>query len=636
MKFNVGLEYRFCVLWYFIAFVFGVALYFGLPIEPSWILCVVLSGVLFALAFFKKSAWIKILFFFIFGISVATVRTHFIHTDLMWSFQINKEISGRVTQSFSTYKGQVVVLEDLNIEKGHFVPKKIRVSFNQQDPKLSIGDEIVFKGSLFAPHADQAQRFFFQGLSAQGKINELLAHRKALSNFWHKIRTQIMENVRKHLTSEQAEIAIPLIVGEQGVVSPETYSVYRKAGIAHVLSVSGFHMMLLATFVFFLIRGLLALFPYFALRLPTKKIAAIIAFFVTGFYLMISGMQVPAIRSFMMIALVFLGVLTDRKVVSLYTLCLVAFCVLLVRPEWITSVSFQLSFIAVLVLVGVFEDVSHFLPKGLFLRVVVTGVIANILVTLALAPFVVYHFNQFNPYGVVGNLLTSFLFSLLVMPALFVGTVLMPFHGEGLPFKLVGFTLDQTTKLAQMVASWSGSEIILPSFSAWGLALIAFGIVVLCVIKNWMRLIGFVFVVLGIICGYLLQPDPDLIVADKGRTILVHQEDGSWGAIGKPNPWTTKKWMQYKGLSQIEKIQETKIRLNRHWVAFSETACEGADLAILKKKKRICPAKDIFIPKKSKIYEIYLKDSVLIQEEGWRERHRPWSLIFKRKEKYEK
>ena len=637
MKFNLWSEYRFRMLWYFMAFTFGCALYFGLPREPNIWFCLVLNFILLGVIFLRKNVWVKLLFFFVFGISVATIRTHFVQTEFMWNAKWNQQLSGTVVQSFPTHTGQMVVLDHVYLSKSRFVPKRVRLLFKQQEPKLNAGDELLGLVNLFPPEPHQAQRFFYQGLGAQGQLLQILTHKRGNPNRMDEIREEIIHRLRLSLTPDQWQIAVPLLVGEQGVVSKDIYALYRKAGIAHVLSVSGFHMMLLATFVFFLVRGLLALFPYLALRLPTKKIAAVVAFAVTGFYLVLSGLQVPAIRSFLMISLVFLGILTDRKVVSLYTLCLVAFGVLLVRPEWVTSVSFQLSFVAVMILVGVFEDISKRMPKSVFFRLVVTAIIANILVTLALAPFVAYHFNQFNPYGVVGNLLTSVLFSFFVMPLLFVSAILMPFHWESLVLKATGFTLDGVTFLAKMVASWPGSEIIVPSFCGWGLGIITFGIAILCVMKNRWRLLGLVFVMVGLLLGYYLPRPADLIVLNRGKIILARQENQFVAVKGNAEDWSARRFVQQRGQTDIP-LQHTKLLyINSMRVALDARHCDGADLAILPKKNVECGAKQVFVPKDRAAYHIFVKYPLLIQNSSDNDQYRPWGLHFKKKgKKHEK
>jgi len=280
----------------------------------------------------------------------------------------------------------------------------------------------------------------------------------------------------------------------------------------------------------------------------------------------------------------------------------------------------------------VFEDVSKHLPKGLFFRIVVTGLIANILVTLALAPFVAYHFNQFNPYWALGNLLISVLFSFFIMPLLFISAILMPFHWEGPVLKCVGFMLDQVTFLAGKVAAWSGSEIIVPSFSCWGLGVIAIGIVLLCVMKTRWRFCGFGFILLGCVLGFCLGQHPDIVVFKQGRTILVRQEGKFIAIKGNVEDWLVQRFIRQQGQNEIDTHKVKMVRVGNAKVALDAKHCKNADLAILAKENTTCRAKTVFVPQDYSSYKIFLKDPIEIYEEARDNDRRPWGLKFKRKE----
>jgi hypothetical protein len=99
------------------------------------------------------------------------------------------------------------------------------------------------------------------------------------------------------------------------------------SGIGHVLSISGYHMAVVAGAMFFLIRAFLALIPGLADRAPIKKWAALAALGMTAFYLLLSGNQVATQRSFIMIAVVLVGGLFDRPSVTMRTLTVAALVV---------------------------------------------------------------------------------------------------------------------------------------------------------------------------------------------------------------------------------------------------------------------------------------------------------------------
>ena len=523
MKIDFGQKQRMDILWCFVMFAFGIACYFGLSNEPNFWGMTALSTLMLLLMLWKKNIWIRFIFFFCLGLTIATGRTFYTHTQFLTAPLWNQTISGQVVKSYSTHSGQTLLLNNAYANESHQQLNTVRVSVKKGSPTIKTGDTLTFTGHLMPPSEQQHLRYFYQGVEAKSKAKQIIVHQAHSASFWDFLRTSIKNRLKNHLSKTQAEIAIPLVTGEQQIVSSKLYSVYRKAGIAHILSVSGFHMALLAGFIFLLIRGLFVFSPKRYTSHEIKKVAAIAAFFATGFYLFLSGCQVPALRSFMMITLVLIGIFIDRKTVSLYNLLLVGFVILLFRPEWITSISFQLSFTAVMILVSLFEDITTRIPRFKFIHAFVGAIIANVLITLALAPFIAYHFNVFNPYGILGNLLTSILFSCIVMPLLFVGVLLMPLQMDGLFIKGAGLGLDFISSIAKKISALPFSDISVPSFSAWGLGIIAFGLCLLCLIKTNKRAWGFVVILVGLFLGLVTQHPTNIVPTN--NFILAHQSN---------------------------------------------------------------------------------------------------------------
>src|SRR3546814_645516 len=129
----------------------------------------------------------------------------------------------------------------------------------------------------------------------------------------------------------------------------------RDSGLAHLLSISGLHMGLVASILFFGIRGLLALWERAALCWPIKKWAAGAAIIGSFAYLLLSGADVPTQRSFVMTGLVLLAVILDRTAISLQLVAWAAIIVLVIAPESLLGPSFQMSFGAVVALVATYE-----------------------------------------------------------------------------------------------------------------------------------------------------------------------------------------------------------------------------------------------------------------------------------------
>ena len=129
----------------------------------------------------------------------------------------------------------------------------------------------------------------------------------------------------------------------------------RDSGLAHPLAISGLHIGLVAGIVFIVLRCILTLVPPLALRYPIKKWAAALAGALA--YSLVARSTVPTQRAFLMIGLVLLAVLFNRRGLSMRLVAWAAFVILLFRPESLLGTSFQMSFAAVAALVAVYEVV---------------------------------------------------------------------------------------------------------------------------------------------------------------------------------------------------------------------------------------------------------------------------------------
>jgi competence protein ComEC len=129
----------------------------------------------------------------------------------------------------------------------------------------------------------------------------------------------------------------------------------RGSGLAHMLAIAGLHTAAVTGFAFFAFRLLIAAWPWLALRVPGKKVAAAAALFVVAGYLVLSGAHPPARRAAITASVAFLAILADRRAVSLHSLALAALIVLLVEPEAVLQPGFEMSFCATASLVAMAE-----------------------------------------------------------------------------------------------------------------------------------------------------------------------------------------------------------------------------------------------------------------------------------------
>lgn len=325
-------------------------------------------------------------------------------------------------------------------------------------------------------------------------------------------------------------------------------------------------------FVFLIVRGGLALIPWVALRYPIKKIAAVCAILVMFCYLMISGASIPTERSFVMNGIVFAAVLIDRLRISMRICALAALLVLLIEPEGLIGVSFQLSFAAVIALIAAYEkwgpQFARLFHSGSWRRrllgysgaVVATTLIA----TLGTEPIAIHHFHRIVLYSPLANVLADPINAFVIMPWALVACLLMPFGLEHIGLVPMGWGIDATIWIARWVSSLPGAVQPAPPLPMAGVVLIVLGGLWLCLWQRSWRLWGLAGIVLGFATMLMARP-PDIVLADFGRVLAVRAADGGYHVA----PGAEK-------LSQSFLASQTGARL-LPWPAVASGAADGVD-----------------------------------------------------------
>jgi competence protein ComEC len=352
------------------------------------------------------------------------------------------------------------------------------------------------------------------------------------------LRATVNARIRAALSGETGEIAVALITGERGGISEEVTQAMRDSGLAHILSISGLHMVIMAGTVFWLVRAVLALVPALALHYPIKKWAAASALAAASFYLVLSGAAVPTVRSWIMMGIVLIAVMLDRPALTMRNVALAALAILVVAPESLFDPSFEMSFAAVIGLVALYEwlsqrgkqsltDVSPVwstLRRGASL---VGGAAATTLVAgTAVAPFAVYHFHRMTHYGLIANLVAAPLVSLLIMPMALLSLLAMPFGLEAWPLKAMGLGIRLMVDTGEWVASLPSAVTILPQISGASLVLIVLGGLWLCLWQTRTRALGLMIVAVGLALAPQAER-PDVLIEREGATAALRSGSGN-------------------------------------------------------------------------------------------------------------
>ncbi len=641
-----------------IAFALGIIVYFALPTEPAlwWSLgmLVVCAGVFYFLKNKNNGALLFLfLTFFAAGFARITLQTRIEEAPFIHKKYSFVTVIGKVEKLEWYSNAQRLTLGNLYMDKIpiHDMPVKIRVRINGHKSNPKVGDTVYLKATLMPPTLPfipngypYARTAYFNQLGAVGyavsKI-KIINQAPVYTGFLEKIRLNIRNYLTQTLPPEQAGVAVSLVTGEQGLVFPQIRENYTTAGIVHILSVSGFHMTLIAGFVFLLFRLLFSLFPTFLARYNTKKICALLALFLTFFYLLISGMALPAVRSFGMIALVLIGVMCDRRVFSIHSVFWIGFLMLLISPESIMSASFALSFGAVIALVSSYESfypaLKNFFankpkPVKYVLFPLLVLFLMNLIAHTATAPIAMYHFHRYANYAMLGNFLTDTLFSVLIMPLLFCGVVLIPF-GVAMPFIWsIGYLLSLVNSITVWISQLPAANIFIPSFSDVGYAFILLGGTWLFLWKSKIKWAGLVFVALGFSSVFFYQV-PDILINQGGSLWAIKTQDNSFlfSTLTKSKS-TRRTWLESMGYptdTKAEKIKDIKAiqTVKRIRIDFNGNA--ESDAKIVFNTRHSCRDK-ICIPKgklwKEGTHAVYIQQGVIqIKTATDKMQNRPWS-----------
>ncbi len=352
-------------------------------------------------------------------------------------------------------------------------------------------------------------------------------------------RQSLSAHIRGALGNQgEGGIAAALATGDQFGIPDSDAEAMRRSGLAHLLSVSGLHLTAVVGAVMLLTLRLLALSPALALRFRLILIAAAAGALAGIAYTLLTGAEVPTVRSCIAALLILLGIALGREALTLRLVAVGALVVLLLWPESLPGASFQMSFAAIVAIIALHENPrvqawvsrrDEFWPLRLG-RFLFGLILTGLAVELALMPIALFHFHKAGLYGALANVVAIPLTTFVIMPlealALLFDTI-----GLGAPFWwLTGQALSFLLWLARTAAGAPGAVALLPAMPTVAFALMAAGGLWICLWRTRWRRWGMVPVAAGALWA-LLTPAPDLIVTGDGRHLALRNDDGSFAIL---------------------------------------------------------------------------------------------------------
>ena len=561
--------------WVPVAFGAGIALYFSADHEPvlwvsaatAMLLCVAAVLMrrhpLFPAAVMIAAAAS--------GFAVATVKTARVAHPVLARPLYSVSLSGFVEARDIRERSDRVVLRVTSMESQRSSVNLARVRLAvRKGTAPDVGSFVQLKARLLPPISpvrpgsyDFSRDMFFQGIGASGFVMGAITAavppdagglRLRYAAFMQSLRDGIDARIRATLEGDNRAIATALLTGRRDAITTPVNDAMFISGLGHVLSISGYHMAVVAGVVFFAVRALLALIPGLAVGFPIKKWSAAAALVAAAFYLLLSGAEVATQRSFFMTAVVLIAVMVDRRAITFRTLAVAALIVLAVAPEALVHPSFQMSFAATLGLVALvqigmpnlFASPDHSATARIAMwggREIAMLFLASLIAGLATTPYAAFHFHRVTPYGVLANLGAMPVVSALVMPAGLLGLLAAPFGLDGVFWWLMGIGIDWMVAVSRWVAALPGAVGRIPAFGIAPLIAASLGIIAMGLLRTPLRWSGALVLLVAILWG-LSGRQPDILIAGDGQSVAVRGRDGRLQMIrASKDGFSLKEWL---------------------------------------------------------------------------------------------
>jgi competence protein ComEC len=440
-------------------------------------------------------------------------------------------------------------------------PARVRVSVYGEQPWMPAvpGAVVILSGHLAAPNGpaepgefDFRRLAWFERLGAVGytrtPVLRLEAAEEGRALTVARLRTRLADGVMARIPGDAGGLAAAVMTGDRSGLSQEANEEMRAANLYHLVSISGTHMAMLVAFVFGFIRYGVALVPPLALRLSSKKAAAVVALPVAAAYLILAGRDIATERAFVMVAVMLVAVLIDRQAITLRSVAIAAVIVLVLRPEALISPGFQMSFAASVALVVAFAGLGGTeAPRPpRWIATIALVVLSSLVAGLATAPFAAAHFNRVAHYGLIANLLATPAMALLVMPGAVAMGLLAPLGLERPAVWLVEWGCRFILYVAEEVSELAGAESAVPHPPAAVLPLLTAGGLWLCLWQGRGRWAGAAGPVLALAL-WAVADRPLVLIAPGGGLASVLGPDGRALTKARGDGYVAETWADNDG-----------------------------------------------------------------------------------------
>jgi len=397
-------------------------------------------------------------------------------------------------------KGKEVVLEGFfsslpaETEKGMFRQSvKVQSSFDENTGKeiyeLRNQEVVILSDREFIPGTECKMTVKFLGdrtrlnpgnLTSKEvyarllELNTTESKRLSFCTEIQKLRYRLNKYIQANFEKDSSAFISAITTGQRASIDEDLRNAFNKTGLAHILSISGTHFGLFSVFLFGIFRFLMNVLPYRILQritifLTHSQTAALLCLPFMLAYLGLSGGNIPAVRSFIMVGLFLLGLLIGRKGLWLNSLFFAAFVLTIWDPKVILDLSFQLSFLAVLFIgfsIRNTEDEEKGEKSTLkkSLRYLKNALFLTLSASIGTAPLVAYHFHYVSIISPISNLLLTPIIGFVLIPLSILSSFLFLITGHYVFTPAVSIVSDISISLVKLMSAIPYSDIKIPDF----------------------------------------------------------------------------------------------------------------------------------------------------------------------------
>ena len=336
-----------------------------------------------------------------------------------------------------------------NAEETIAVTGNVRVTVAGNGPRLQPGDRVLLNSRIRSirnfnnPGGFDYQRYMaFQNVrgtayTSAERIRRLDKHPRedrfgAMDGF----RTRVTRLIEDSGQGPSGSVLKALIVGDRSAISRPLRDAFNRSGVGHLLAISGLHIGIVAGVTFFIFRQLLAYLAPLVWTANTRKGAALISLVPVILYGMVAGFSPSTQRAVIMVGIFLMTFLFEREHDLINTLALAALVILTIFPPSLFSISFQLSFSAVLsIIFGLnclqrFRHIPDLADQNTFVFKLKWRLVSFFFVSLfaigGTLPLTMYYFNQISVVGIFANFIVVPLVGFIVVPVGLAAAFLSP------------------------------------------------------------------------------------------------------------------------------------------------------------------------------------------------------------------